>query len=449
MNFSAWSLFIDVGLISILLLVGVILRAKIVWVQKMFLPASVIAGFLGLLLGPNGLSILPFSQAIGQYPGILIAVVFGALPLVAPKINFNIIRDRIGGMWAYSTIISLLQWGGGLLFALWLINPVWTSLPDGFGLVLASGFVGGHGTAAAVGEIFANAGWADARSLAMTSATVGIVCSIGLGVIFIKNGSNKGETEFLSSFSKLPTDLKTGLIPVGQRQKTESNTFSSIVIDPLIVHVALIAAIAFGGYLITKGVNWINPNLVLPMFSIAFLVGLIVVKIMNKTNASEYISKDTVDRISGSATDLLVAFGISSINLSVVLDNILPLSLLLIFGVIYCYVFFKIISKKFFKTYRFEKAIFTWGWSTGTVAMGIALLRIADPDNESGTLEDYGLAYILIAPIEVMLVTFAPLLAMMGYSYTFIGITFISSLIIYIMAKKLHWLPESKQVKTS
>ena len=37
----------------------------------------------------------------------------------------------------------------------------------------------------------------------------------------------------------------------------------------------------------------------------------------------------------------------------------------------------------------FEKAIFTWGWFTGTMAMGIALLRVADPKMRSR----YGLVF--------------------------------------------------------
>lgn len=443
MILNIWDLFVDLGLISILLLIGILLRAKVTLIQKFFLPASIIAGLLGLILGPNGYGILPFTNFIGQYPGILIAMIFGSIPLISPRIDFRIIKDRVGGMFSYSAIIVLLQWGLGLLFVLLLLNPFWKNLPEGFGLVLASGFVGGHGTAAAVGDFFANSGRGEEiRSLAMTSATIGILCSVFLGILLIKSGANKGEAKFISSFSSLPDSLRTGLISKNERKPSEINTFSSVAVDPLIVHIALICFIVFCAFLITKGVSKINSSFTLPIFSVAFLVGLFVVKIMNITKASEYISQPIVERVNGSATDLLVAFGISSINLSVVVNNIVPLILLLGFGVIYCYIFYKIISKKFFKTFVFEKAIFTWGWATGTAAMGIALLRITDPDNKSGTLEDYGLAYILNAPIEILLVTFAPMLVVMGFSYLFVGITFAAVVIIYLISKKLNWLVE-------
>ena len=76
-----------------------------------------------------------------------------------------------------------------------------------------------------------------------------------------------------------------------------------------------------------------------------------------------------------SATDILVAFGIGSISISVVLDYAVPLTLLSYLDLVYADVFFAILSKKFFAEYWFKIGIFTWGWTTGTVAMGMALLR--------------------------------------------------------------------------
>ena len=128
MDFSPWVLFTDIGLISLLLLAGTIIRAKVGFIQRMFLPASIIAGILGLALGPNGIGILPFSGQIGTYPAILIAVIFGTLPLLSPRIDWNAIKTRVGSMWSYSQLAMLLMWGGGLLFAILLINPFWSEL---------------------------------------------------------------------------------------------------------------------------------------------------------------------------------------------------------------------------------------------------------------------------------------------------------------------------------
>ena len=44
------------------------------------------------------------------------------------------------------------------------------------------------------------------------------------------------------------------------------------------------------------------------------------------------------------------------------------------------------------------------------MAMGIALLRIADPKMQSKAMDDYALAYLPCAPVEILLITFVPIL---------------------------------------
>ena len=66
----------------------------------------------------------------------------------------------------------------------------------------------------------------------------------------------------------------------------------------------------------------------------------------------------------------------------------------------------------------FERGIFTFGWCTGVVAMGITLLRIVDPRFKSGTLEAFGLAYTVIAPVELFLIAALPVAIGLGHLWT-------------------------------
>lgn len=439
MEFSPWTIFTDLGLISLLLIVGTLLRAKVKLIQSLFLPAGIIAGMLGLLLGPNGTGLLPFSSLIGTYPGILIAIIFGALPLGAKKVPWKVISKRVGSMWSYAQFTTIVMWGGGALFGLLIISNVWGDIPKGFGLLLAAGFVGGHGTASAIGEGFANQGWEDATSLAMTSATIGVICSILIGLLLIKLGSRNGETNFITSFKDLPQELRTGLIPEQKREQVKGDSVSSISIDPLIFHLALLAIVGMGGYYAANYISSINPNVYIPVFSLAFIIGLMLQKVLTATKADSYVDKRVVDRISGGSTDLLVAFGIASINLTVVVNYALPLTLLMLFGLVYVWVCYKFLSKKLFETYRFEKAIYCWGWTTGTVAMGIALLRIVDPELKSNALDDYGLAYVPIAPVDILVVSMGPLLLMTGGHWLFTSATFGFGLAIIIFSMLKGW----------
>ena len=72
---------IDFSMISILLVAGAWLRRKIRFLQIYYIPVSLIAGILGLLLGPQILGkvspvCFSFSSSIGQWAGVLSAIVF-------------------------------------------------------------------------------------------------------------------------------------------------------------------------------------------------------------------------------------------------------------------------------------------------------------------------------------------------------------------------------------
>ncbi|MEI3613603.1 sodium/glutamate symporter [Pseudogracilibacillus sp. SO30301A] len=439
MDISPWTLLTDLGFVALLLLVGSILRAKVKVIQMLFLPASLIARILGLILGPNGVGVIPFSSAIGTYPGILIAVVFASLPIAAKKMNWKTIIDRVGYFWGYSQFIMIVQWGLGVLFGLVVLKFIWPELHNGFGLMLAAGFVGGHGTAAAIGEAFSGHGWEDAASLAMTSATVGIVVAIVGGIFLINMSARKGEASFISDYKQLPNELRTGLITRNKRKSFGDDTVSSISIDPLIFHLAIILVATIGGYYLSDFGGRILPQVTLPAFSVAFIVAIFIQQVLVATKSIDYFDKRIVDRISGSATDLLVVFGIASIKLPVVIKYATPLIFLFLFGIVYCYICFKILGPRMLREFWFEKSIFSWGWMTGTMAMGIALLRIVDPDLKSKTLDDYALAYIPTAPVEILVVTFSPLLIMSGQHWLFIIITLGFGLIIFLLALMRGW----------
>jgi hypothetical protein len=67
-QFTPWTLFTDLGFISILLLVGKFIRVKVKLIQQLFIPPSLIAGLLGLAFGPNGLGWIPLSNYLCGYP---------------------------------------------------------------------------------------------------------------------------------------------------------------------------------------------------------------------------------------------------------------------------------------------------------------------------------------------------------------------------------------------
>lgn len=448
-TFSPWVLLTDLGIISGLLLIGQLIRAKVKIIQQLFIPPSLLAGLLGLAFGPNGLDFLPLSNQVGTYAAVLIALVFGVLPLSSPKVSAKEVAGRVGPMWAYAQLGMLLQWALAGLFGLFVLKLIWPELNDSFGIMLSTGFYGGHGTAAAIGNAYANAtpAWEEAQSLGMTTATVGVVCAIIGGLMFIKWATKNKQTAFISDFAQLPNELRTGLIPRDKRESSGDVTTSSISIECYTFHMAIAFFIAFVGYAISVAVKGYYPKLELPVFSCAFVVGLLFKKFMEVTKSNEYLCTKTTQRLGSMFTDILVACGVAAIKLGVVVKYALPLIVLVVFGVVMvCFIVF-FFGKRLSKTYWFERSIFAWGWWTGTMAMGIALIRIVDPKLASKAMDDFALAYLPIAPVEILLITFVPVLFTNGMGLELMLGCLLLSVIIIFLAHKMGWWIKKEKTK--
>ena len=438
-QFTPWTFFTDLGIISILMLIGKVIRVKVKLIQQLFIPPSLIAGLLGLAFGPNGTGWIPLSDELGTYSAILIALVFGALPLSSPNVSMKEVAKRVGPIWSYALTGMLLQWGIMGLFGLFVIKLIWPDLNDAFGIMLPTGFYGGHGTAAAIGAAFHELGWDDAQSLGMTTATVGIICAIVGGLIFIKRAARHKQTAFISDFNELPDELRSGLLPEDKRDSLGTATTSSISIDSLTFHMAFVFVIAFLGYLASQGVKSFYPSLELPVFSCAFIIGLVLKKIFDRTTVSRYICPQTTERLSSSCTDLLVACGVASIKLGVIVKYAIPLLVLILVGIVVVYGITFYLGRRLSPSYWFERTIFAWGWWTGTMAMGIALLRIVDPKLASKAMDDYAMAYLPIAPVEILLITFVPILFVNGLGIWLLLACLVLSALVLLLAWKMGW----------
>ncbi|CAN5719646.1 hypothetical protein BH24ACT22_BH24ACT22_19290 [soil metagenome] len=201
----------------------------------------------------------------------MIAVIFASLPL-GQSFDLSSIAGRVGALFSYSLAMYVMMWGAGLLFALAVLGLIW-DLPGGFGLMLASGFVGGHGTAAAVGTAFEGLGWQEAQSLAFTSATVGVIAAILGGLALTQWGARTGRTTILADFKDLPVELRTGLVPRKRRESIGEGMVSPVSLEPLALHLGLILMAATGAYYLAQGGETLLPQLAIPVFAVAYNCG--------------------------------------------------------------------------------------------------------------------------------------------------------------------------------
>jgi len=330
------------------------------------------------------------------------------------------------------------MWALGLLFGLAVLGQIW-DLPDGFGLLLALGWAGGFGTAAAAGSSFEQRGWAEATSLGYTAATVGVVVCVVGGLIATKWAAKKRLTRDLAAFDELPEEYRTGLVPEGERRSIGTATLSSSTLESLTLHLGLILVPAGAGYYLNEWFKDLWPSVSIPLFSLGFLFGLLLQIGLLVTKLSRHVDRPTITTLTGSFSDVLVAVAITSIVPQVVADNLAPLILLFVFGLIYCVVLLRYVTPLFFSDHWFERGIFTWGWMTGSVPTGIALLRIVDSRHKSNTLGDFGIAYLGVAPAEIILITVVPIAVASGFAWGVVGVTLAFGVLTVLVARLLGW----------
>jgi ESS family glutamate:Na+ symporter len=409
MDYTAANALIDLGLMGILLIVGLILRAKLKIFQKLLIPAPLIGGFIGLALGPSALNVLPFSSQFSKYPGILIILVFASMAIGDKSKKKDGESKNIGGMFVNITGMYMVQYGMGLLISVFILTKLFDVHPA-FGLIYPVGFASGHGTAAAVGSTFADLGWAEATDLAMTSATVGLVGGIVFGMVLINWATRKGYSNFVDSPSSLPPEYLTGLVPLDRQQPSGKMTVSSICISQLGFHIALISIAAIAGYYSSKGFKLILPQVTVPPFAIALLASYGVNKILKMTKTDIYVDRKTISSLSSSFTDLLVLSGIASIKLAIVIEYAAPLAVLFTLGFLINLSWFAMIGSRMHGPFWFERSMIAFGQSTGVLATGILLLRVVDPNLESRALEQSGFSNLLNRPLITFMQAFSPVL---------------------------------------
>jgi len=400
---------LDLSLISVLLVVAQLIRAGLPLLGRIMLPTSILAGVLGLACGPQGLDVLPFTMTedreglnIALYPSVLVALVFATLLMGADRTRLGGWRGfhRVRHMFAYSLAAEMGQYGLAILLGVAALAAAYPQLPEHFSVMLAAGFAGGHGTASVFSQGFAAAGWSDSLSVGYAFATTGLLVSIFGGVLLLNLGARRGWTagEVRTSRDPQPT-----FVEAGRQFSIGSAVTNPSALDPLAWHITLVAT-AYGlAVAADAAIHWAIPgDYWLPVFALAMMSGALLQRAMDAIGYGQFIDTATIRRIGSTCADFLVACGVASIKLSVVREHAGAMLLLSVFGCLYSLAVF-CAAPLFFGKAWYERAILTWGWLTGTLGIGVALLRTIDPQFRSRALEDYGAAYIVIGPIEMML----------------------------------------------
>ncbi|MEG2928055.1 MAG: sodium/glutamate symporter [Oscillospiraceae bacterium] len=402
----------SLGLLSVFLLAGVLLRAKFKIFQKTFIPASVIGGFLLLILGPQCFNIIPcpadWFSIYSMLPGILIVPVVASVPL-GLKIGGGSAGGQDAGV--LKNVFPLIGIGLGvsiLQFAVGYIVHVLfagADLYDVFGVELAIGFVGGHGTAGTLGNMLSDMNlpyWETAQGVATTTATFGIVGGILIGIAMINWAARHGHTALLKKPADIPENLRVGYEKDTSKQAScGRETTMSSSIDTFGFHAALIFVACGIAYLLLKFTKAMKIPVLssISVWAYGMIVMFIIWGIICKLKLDFLVDSKVKSKISGSFTEFAVIAAIASLPIKAVATYIVPILVMVVIGFIVTTGVLFFFSKRLLKGYWFEQMIGTFGMSTGVFLTGVLLLRICDPELESPALANYSLSYTITSVI--------------------------------------------------
>lgn len=417
-------------ILAVLLFAGKWVRMHWRPAQKLFLPASILAGVIGLLLGPGVLGLLAQTVAgpetaladgaipesmlkiWSELPGLLINVVFATLLLGAPLPNFKRMWELAGPQLAFGLTLGAGQYVIGILIAALVLAPFF-GLPLMAGALIEIGFEGGHGTAAGLRDVFADLGFPEGADMAVGMATVGVVSGIVGGIILINWGVRNGKSAVLDKdVGEIPQSQQRGLIHKSDRPvPTGGMTVRSESIEPLTLHFAFVAMAILVGLGILEALTWIEKQTwgsgqeglellgAVPLFPLAMIGGLIVQQVLTRIDKNDLLDRATMLRIQGIALDILIAAAIASLSLAVIAANLAPFVLLGVAGITWNVCLFLFLAPRVIPKYWFERGIGDIGQSMGVTATGLILMKIADPDNKTPAYEAFGYKQIAFEPL--------------------------------------------------
>lgn len=442
------------SLLSVLLLIGTFLRAKVKLFQSLYLPASVIGGFIGMIISPeifgrfSNYSISEeWIKTYSLLPGILSVPIFAAIPL-GMFLNEN---KNIKSMYPSKVLIcfglfqcaSMSQSAIGYATNMFFnkINPQ-LNMYRTFGYELSAGFAGGHGLAAATGKLLEGFGipqWEIAQGVALTTATIGLIGGIVFGIIFINLAVRKNKTKIIKRINdNADKSMEVGYNKdINKQNSLGRETFLSSSIETITFHLAIIFTVCGIAYIVlnfVKKMNIAGLN-VLPVWTYSMIIMFALNFIIKKLNLVWMVDAKVKAKIMGTLSDFAIVSAMTSLPIKAIINYIAPITVMCILGFIITYLLVFPLNSFFFKEdYSFERAIISWGTLTGVLITGMTLLKICDPEYKSPALSEFSLGFSLMSVTGLLIVPILNTVLAVGSTFDNFITAIISAILYFAFA---------------
>lgn len=366
------------------------------------IPISITAGLLGLSLGPSLLNIFPFDLDTLKalvYHGLALVFISMGLKKTPEGANTPDVVSMSFGISLTGAMQGLIGMGTILILGMILGE----ALHPGLGLLLPLGFNQGPGQALTFGSSWEATGLQNGGDIGIIIASLGFAWAIFIGIPLVIYGKRKGWLNNDSYSERKELQKKSG---------DEPDTSQG-----LLEHIALIGTVYFLTYLLLDIVTSAiaeKEKLVTMLWGLHFVVALLIAFgvrfVLEKTSTIKHVSEPQLGRLANLIVDIATCAALTAIQVTVLQENLLSILLMTTIGGVMTLLITPWLASRAFQKDPFSHLVIWFGASTGTLPMGLALLRMIDPD-----LRSTGPSSI-VRSVALSLALFFPLLSLMTYA---------------------------------
>jgi len=434
---SDWAVVIDIILIFVFMFVAKMVKEKLGIFRSVVIPTALLAGFIGLILGPGALDLIQFDK--GFYEKLTFHSM--GLGFIALTLSEQSVEQKTDSIKSGLFIISSYCFQGvvGMLIVWGLIYTIKPDLFVGLGLMLPLAFGQGAGFASSIGTSWDEVlpyGFINQYGLAL--AAIGSLVGGVVGVIMLNY--------FIRKY-KIPVVKLNKIKGLQTKQLTISSVEEVNFFDMLTVQLVWVALTYLGTYVSIWGIGVLLNTLgslgetvasLIKGFNFLFgiLIAILFKKIINFLSQRGHRSKPLLDsyimnNVSSLFFNIMITASVMAISIEAIKDYWELLLAMTIFGTITTYIFTVWFGKKVFLKNTLGYILAMFGMMTGTASTGLALLRGIDPDLNTDVATNLVLGSAVATPLGIPLMV-ALGLPIIGYTENnlfYYYITFIAILI--------------------
>lgn len=447
MNLTPEQIVVDVCVLATLLLVGTLIRSRVTVLAKWLMPAAVIGGIVGFILGPEVLGLMPMNQKLfAGYSAALTNVVFAGMFLGRKVPRASEFGAMAGAQTLFAVLCNLAQVGIGML-AVVASGLLGYSLHTGFGFQLVWAFQGGPGIPTALGKMYEQLGWSahEAAAVGEVAAIAGLLLAVVVGMILANYGVRHGFSQGTSV-----DEIKVGstFLSPKHRPSLGASVVDQEALSGMAYSLAWVGLAILAGLGLRKGLSTLCAPLgKVPLFTYSLVLGLVIQVILQWLRLDTYVDRASIVSIQGLALDLLIVAALASVSLRVVITYAAPLIGMLVLGLAWNLFWVMWLAPRMLPGAWFEKALAEFGQATGSTSEALLLLRMVDPGLKTDAGDAFAIKMFLTSPTMIPLMIFlSSFAARVGALATF-GWMVLGCGLIVVVSRLVGWWYRRPQVR--